>query len=99
MRLVGVALARRATVGANAGAGSNGARARAASGKRPKQLVDRAVGGDVVEVADDERAAARARPAALAEGDDRVARERAQVLLGAEHGAPERVVAEAPRGR
>ena len=48
----------------------------------------------MVEVADEERAAARARPLAPAEGDDRVAAERAQVLLGAEHGAPERVVAE-----
>ena len=43
---------------------------------------------------DQERAAARARPAALAEGDDPLAREAAQVLLGAEHGAPERVLAE-----
>ena len=48
----------------------------------------------MLEVADDERAAALARPAALAEGDDPLARERAQVVLGAEHGAPERVVAE-----
>ena len=64
------------------------------TGKRPNSSSTSAVGRHVVEVADEERAAARARPAALAEGDDRVARERAQVLLGAEHGAPERVVAE-----
>ena len=48
----------------------------------------------MLEVADEERAAARARPLAPAEGEDRVAAERAQVLLGPEHGAPERVVAE-----
>src|SRR5258708_2656691 len=37
---------------------------------------------------------ARAGPGALAEGDDRVARERPQVLLGTEHRAPEGMVAE-----
>ena len=63
-------------------------------GEALEELADGAVVGHVVEVADDERAAVRARPAALAEGDDRVARERPQVLLGAEHRAPERVVAE-----
>ncbi len=47
---------------------------------------------EVVEVADGERRAAR--PAPRAEGDDGVARERAQMLLGAQHGAAERVVAE-----
>ena len=59
-----------------------------------EELVEGAVGGHVLEVADDVRATARARPAAVAEGDDRVARERAQVLLGPEHGAAERMVAE-----
>ena len=49
----------------------------------------------MLQVPHDERAAARARPAAVAEGDDRLARERvAQVLDRAEHGAPERVLAE-----
>ena len=81
------------TVGANGGAGSNG------SGSRQRrealeELGEGAVLRHVLEVADDERAAARARPAAVAERDDRVARERAQVLLGPEHRAPERVLAE-----
>ncbi len=48
----------------------------------------------MLEVAREEGAAARARPAALAEGDDALAREAAQVLLGAEHRASERVIAE-----
>ena len=48
----------------------------------------------MVEVADQERAAARADPLAAAEGEDRVAREGAQVLLGPQHRAAERVVAE-----
>ena len=48
----------------------------------------------MLDVAGEERAAARARPAALAERDDPVAGERAEVLGGAEHGAPERVLAE-----
>ena len=60
----------------------------------PERLGQLGVVGQVLEVADQERAAARARPLARAEGDDRVARERAQVLLGPEHGAPERMVAE-----
>ena len=79
--------------GANAGAGSNDAvrRDRREAAERLDQL---AVLGHVLEVADEERAAARARPLARAEGDDRLAREGAQVLLGAEHRAPERVVAE-----
>ena len=48
----------------------------------------------MLEVADEERAAAAPRPAALAERDDLLARERAQVLLRAEHGSPERMLAE-----
>ena len=48
----------------------------------------------MVEVADQEGAAARADPLAAPEGEDRVARERPQVLLGAEDGPPERVIAE-----
>src|SRR6185436_4596177 len=53
-----------------------------------------AVLGDVLEVADDERAAALAGPPPLAERDDALAREGPQVVLGAENGAAERVVAE-----
>ena len=64
------------------------------TGKAREQLVDRAVAGHRGQVADDERAAARAGPATLAKGDDVVAREGAQVLLGAQHRAAERVVAE-----
>ena len=63
-------------------------------GKAREALVQLGLGGQVVEVAGEERAAARARPAALAEGDDPLAREAAQVLLGPEHRAPERVLAE-----
>ena len=63
-------------------------------GEAREELVELAVGRHVVDVADDEGAAARARPAALAEGHDRVAREGAQVVLGAQHGAAQRVVAE-----
>ena len=48
----------------------------------------------MLEVADEEGAAARAGPLAPAEGEDRLAAERAQVLLRPQHGAPERVVAE-----
>src|SRR3954462_14778522 len=62
--------------------------------KRPEALRHGAVLVDVLEVADDERAAAPAGPAALAERDDALARERPQVLLGAQDGAPERMVAE-----
>ena len=79
-----VALDRRGLVGPGLGQG----------GEALEELGDRAVAVDVLEVADDERAAARARPAALAERDDRVARERAQVLLGPEDRAAERVLAE-----
>src|SRR5436853_218438 len=50
--------------------------------------------GKVVEVANQERAGARASPAPLAKGDDRLAGERAQVLLGTKHGPPQRVLAE-----
>ena len=60
----------------------------------PERLGQLGVFGQMGEVADQERAAARARPLARAEGDDRVARERAQVLLRAEYRAPERMVAE-----
>ena len=63
-------------------------------GEAREELVELAVGGHVVDVADDEGAAARAGPAALAEGHDRVAREGPQVVLGAQHGAAQRVVAE-----
>jgi len=59
-----------------------------------ERLHQLAVLRDVLEVADEEGAAADARPLARAEGHDRLARERAQVLLGAQHGAAERVVAE-----
>src|SRR6185295_19399072 len=69
-------------------------RGRRQLGEAAEALGDRAVLRHVLEVADDERAAPLARPAALAEGDDALARERAQVVLGAEDGAPERVVAE-----
>ena len=57
-------------------------------------LVQLRLGGQMVEVAHEERAPARPRPAALAEGDDRRAREAAQVLLRAQHRAPQRVLAE-----
>ena len=73
-----------------------GAVGTAASGRPPVPVRTRVGGGggNVLEVADDERAAARARPAAVAKLEDRVARERPQVLLGAEHGPPERMLAE-----
>ncbi len=57
-------------------------------------LVQLLLGGQMVEVAHEERAPARPRPAALAEGDDRRAREAPQVLLRAQHRAPQRVLAE-----
>jgi hypothetical protein len=63
-------------------------------GEAPEELVDLAVGRHMVDVAHDERTAARARPAALAKGDDGVARERTQMILGTEDRAPEGVVAE-----
>ncbi len=63
-------------------------------GKATEQLLQLASCGQVLEVADEEGAAAGARPATLAEGDDALAREAAQVLLRAEHGPPERVIAE-----
>src|SRR6202034_4830267 len=63
-------------------------------GEATEELVQLSVGGQVIEVADEERATARARPAALAEGDDRLAREAAQVLLRSEHRAPQRMLAE-----
>ena len=80
-------------LGAKRGRGLEGA-VRPDRREAAEELGELAVVGDVVEVADEEGAAARARPAALAEGDDRLARERAQVLLRAEHRAPERVLAE-----
>src|SRR3982074_1050561 len=48
----------------------------------------------MVEVADEERAPARARPAALAKGDDALAREAPEALLRTEARAPGRVLAE-----
>ena len=74
--------------------------ARTASGsgvrrEAAEELVERAVVAESAEIADHERSAARRRPAARAERDDSVARERvADVLGGAEHGAAERVIAE-----
>ena len=50
------------------------------SGKRPNVSASARVVGHVLEVADQEGAAARARPLARAEGDDRVAREGLDVL-------------------
>ena len=75
MRLVGVALLdqRRA---ARTAAPARRARARAARGSASNSSSSAPLAGSVLEVADDERAAARARPAPLAEGDDRLARER-----------------------
>ena len=64
-------------------------------GKAGECLVDRAVGVQVLEVADYERPAGAPRPAPLPEGDHLVAGEALEMLLGAEHGTPERVVAEA----
>ena len=93
MRLVGVALLDE-RLRREGGRRLVGRRASGSAGKRAKQLLQLRLVGQVVEVADEEGAAARARPAALAEGDDALAREAAQVLLGAEHGAPERVLAE-----
>ena len=79
--------------GANAGAGSQPPSAWI-EGKRPNVSASSWFVGHVLEVADQERAAARARPLAAAEGEDGVAREGPQVLLGPQHGAAERVVAE-----
>jgi len=50
--------------------------------------------GVLLFLAGEEGAAARARPPALAEGDDALSREAPEVLLGSEHRAPERVLAE-----
>src|ERR1700753_1176372 len=69
-------------------------RRRGQRGKAPEQRLHLLLGRQVVEVADEERAAAGTGPAALAEGDDALAREAAQVLLGTEHGASERMRAE-----
>ena len=60
----------------------------------PERLGQLLVLGHVGEVADEERAAARARPLAPPERHDPLAAELAQVLLGPEHGPPERVLAE-----
>ena len=79
--------------GANAGAGSQPPFG-LDRGEAPERLGELLVVGHVLEVADEEGAAARARPLAAAEGEDGVAREGPQVLLGAQHGAPERMVAE-----
>jgi hypothetical protein len=60
-----------------------------------KQLLERAVIAQPAEVADDERAASRRRPAARTEGNDAVACEGVADVLGrTQHGAPERVVTE-----
>ena len=60
-----------------------------------EQLVDGAVPGQLVEVPDEERAAAFGRPTAVAELDDPLARERVADVLGRpEDRAAERVVAE-----
>ena len=79
--------------GAKSGAGSYGV-GLGQRGEAREALLQLRLVGQVVEVADEEGATARAGPAALAEGDDALAREAAQVLLRAEHGAPERVLAE-----
>jgi len=64
-------------------------------GEAAEQLAEHAVlhavgrrSREVLDVADDEGAAARAGPAPLAEGDDPLASEGLEVLLGPEHGAP-----------
>ena len=80
-------------VGASGGGGLEAA-VRRDLREAPEGLGEHLVRRQVLEVAGQERAAARARPLALAEGDDRVAAEGAQVLLGPEHRAAERVVAE-----
>ena len=59
-----------------------------------EELGELGVLGDVGEVADQEGAAARARPLAAAEGDDGVAGEALDVLGRAEHGPAEGVLAE-----
>ena len=63
-------------------------------GEAAEQLGQVVVVGHGLEVAHQERAALAAGPLARAERDDRLARERAQVLLGAEDGTAERMVAE-----
>jgi hypothetical protein len=60
----------------------------------PERLRELLILGHVLEVADQERAAARARPLTAAEGEDRVAAERAQMLLRPQHGPAQRVVPE-----
>ena len=92
MRLVGVALLdqrlRREVRRGHVGLGLGQRR------EAREALLQLLLGGQVLEVAGQERPAARARPAALAERDDPLAGEAAQVLLGAQHGAPERMLAE-----
>ena len=63
-------------------------------GKAREALLQLRLVGQVLEVADQERAAVRARPAALAKRHDSLAREAAQVLLGPEHRTSQRVIAE-----
>jgi hypothetical protein len=92
VRLVGVA-------GLDEGGGGEGRRGlepavRRDRGEAAEQLLEAGVGGQRLQVADHERAAAGAGPLTLAEGDDGLAREGAQVLLRSEHGTAERVVAE-----
>jgi hypothetical protein len=74
------------------GRGRVGLRRAARAGEAGQQLAG-ALAVEVREVAREERAAAGGGPLALAEGEDAVAREGAQVLLGTEHRAAERVLA------
>jgi hypothetical protein len=76
------------------GAGRRIGLRRGKRGEAPEQLLQGGVVGHVVEVAGQERAAARAGPAPLAERDDPVPREAAQVLLGTQHRASQGVLAE-----
>ena len=92
VRLVGVALLDQRP-GSQRRRGVVGLRRRQ-GGEALEQVVQRAIRRHGVQVAHDERAATGARPAPLPEGDDGVAGERAQVLLGTQDRAPQRVVAE-----
>jgi len=93
VRLAGVALAhQQPRLGRRGGLVGLGQRVRR---EAAEQLVEGAVVAQPAEVADHERASPRRRPAARAERDDAVARERIpDVLGGTEHGAPQRMIAE-----
>ena len=94
MRLVGVALAGPA-LGARRRAPARRGPATGWLGKRENSSSSVPFSPSALEVADDERAAARRRPAARAEGDDPVTGEGvADVLGGPEHRAAQRVIAE-----